>query len=102
MVEMKQTGIVFGVGLAELLQHALVHILAILQGHQTSVILNAAILGNAQEDDAINGLLYGVVQFALGQCRIAQGDISRKLFAPLLDLGEKSRIHASRAAFLFV
>ena len=62
-------------------------------------MFDAAIFGNAQEDDAVDGHLHGIVQLALAEVRVAQGDIARQQIAPALDLGQESVIHFSGAMF---
>ncbi len=59
---------------------------------------DAAIFGDAQEDDAVDGHLDGIVQFALVELRVAQGDIARQQIAPAFDLGEEGVIDFGGAA----
>jgi hypothetical protein len=63
------------------------------------VVLGAAILADAQEDDAVDGLLHGEVEVADGQAGIAQGEVAGQQVAPALDLGQESVVHRARAAF---
>ncbi len=56
----------------------LVNVLAVLQCLQASVKLNSAVLADAQEDNAVDGLLDSEVQFALRDLRIAQRDVLRQ------------------------
>ena len=62
-------------------------------------MLDAAVLAHAQEDDAVDGDLDGVVQLALAELRIAQGEVLGQHLAPAFDLFQESRVDG-RGAFL--
>jgi len=71
-----------------------------------------AVLADAQEEDAVDGGLDGVIELAFGAvevgrgfggggggAEVAQGDIAGEQEAPLLDLFEEFRVHLGGAAF---
>ena len=71
------------------------------QGLQLAVKLDAPVFADAQEDDPVDGHLDGVVQVALAEGGVAQGDVVRQQVAPALDLGQEGvdplrRCHACR------
>ena len=65
---------------------------------QRAVRLDAAVLADAQEDDAVDGLLDGEVELALAQGRVAQREVARQQVAPALDLGQERVVHLGGAA----
>ncbi len=71
---------------------------AVEQRLQLAVGLDAAVLADAQEDDAVDGHLDGVVQVALAESGVAQGDVVRQQVAPALDLGQEGVVHLGGAA----
>ena len=95
--KVKQPRVVALVGLAEVFGEAFVDVGAILQRLKLPVRLDAAVLADAQEDDAVYGLLDGVVERVLGKLRVAQRDVLRERFAPRFDFIEKHRVHRRRA-----
>ncbi len=59
---------------------------------------DAAVLADAQEDDAVNGHLDGEVELAfVGDLRVAQGDVARQQGAPFFDLAQEGVIHLGGA-----
>ena len=68
---------------------------------QAVIFVNAPVFANAQEYDAVDGLLHGKVKLALGELRVAQGDVAGKQFAPRFDLFEKRGINLGGAFFAF-
>src|SRR3989442_9071948 len=75
----------------------IVNVLAVEQGLKLRVGLDAAILADAQEDDAVNGPLDGEVQLVYVQGRIPHCQIAGQLVTPLLDLGQKLGVHRRRS-----
>jgi len=61
--------------------------------------LNAALLGNPQEEDAVNRHLHGVVQVPLGQAGVAQRQVERQRLAPALNGRQEIIIHIGGAFF---
>jgi hypothetical protein len=96
---MKESRIVPVVSVAKHLAQPLVDMSAALQGSQTTILLNASILTNAEKNDAINGLLNCKVQLALGKQRITQGNITGKNLPPEFNLLEKGGIDLSCSLF---
>ena len=99
--EMEQAGVVALIRRAEQSAQAVVNIDAILQGHQLAIRLNAPVFADAQKDDAVYGLLYGEVEFALGQAGVAQCDVTRQQVAPAFDLCQERAVYLGGAAFAF-
>ena len=83
------------------LTQARVHLSAVDDCAQAVVFVNAPVFANAQEYDAVDGLLHGTVQLTLRELRVAQGDAAGKQLAPRFDLFEKRGINLSRAFFAF-
>jgi len=94
---MKQAGVVAVVGLIEKLLQTAVNIRAVAKRAQAAVVFNAPVFSDAQEDNAVDGALDGIVEFSNTQ-RVAQGDVAGKRVAPAFDFGKKSVIHFGRAA----
>ena len=63
---------------------------------ESSVVLDASVLADSEEDDAVDGALNGEVDVALGEFLVANGDVSRQLYTPVLDFGEKGVVHLGR------
>ena len=58
------------------------------------LLLDAAVLADAQEDDAVNGHLHRVIQLALVlQSRVAQGEVPGQRVAPAFDFLQEGIIH---------
>ena len=98
---MKQAGVVFVVGFFKQRKQPAVNVFAVLQGHQGTIGLHAPVFADAQEDDAVDGLLHGEVQLPLGQIGVAQGDVAGQHFPPALDLLKEGGIHLGGAFFDF-
>ncbi|MDP2897975.1 MAG: hypothetical protein Q8Q12_15680 [bacterium] len=64
-------------------------------------MLDAPILADAQENDAVYCPLDGKVQFSLAEVRISQGDVSGKALPPDLDFLKERGIHLRRAFLAF-
>ena len=101
-LEMKQAGVVTVVGLLKELPKAGVDIVMRPPGLEPSVIFNAAVFANAQEDDAVNDALDGKVGFALGEFCVAQRQILGEGLAPGFDGLEKGIVYGGGAALGFV
>src|SRR5437773_2478528 len=99
--EVEEAGIVAVVGLLELLSKARVNAVAVGQGLEASVILNAAAFADAQENDAVNDALDGEVEFALGELGIAQGEVAGQVGAPAFDGLQKFVVNVGCAALGF-
>ena len=99
--KVEQPGVVFFVGLAEQCQQVRVHLFAVGGVAQCVLGLDAALLADAQEDDAVDGQLHGAVQLAGGQRGIAQGEVARQFLAPAFHFHQKSVVHVGRAALAF-
>ena len=97
-VEVEQAGVVARVRVAEAQHQPRVDVRAVDQAQQRAVGLDAPILADAQEDDAVDGGLHRVVELALRQAGVAQGDIARQQVTPALDLGQEGRVHLGGAA----
>jgi len=63
--EVEQPRVVTGIGLAEELLETAVGAAAVEQSLQAAVGFDRAVLADAQEDDAVDGRLHGVVHLAL-------------------------------------
>ena len=57
---------------------ARINIVTVLQRLERAVRLDAAVLTDTKKNNAIYGLLNGIIQRGLGKLRIAQRDILRK------------------------
>ena len=55
--------------------HISIDVLAVEQGLELAVGLDAAILADAEEDEAVDGALDGKIQLMDGECGIAEGQI---------------------------
>lgn len=96
---MEQARVVALVGRAKVLLHqAGVHVAAVDQRQEAAVRLHAAILAHAQEDDAVNGALHGLVELALCERGVAQRQVAGEGVAPALDLRQKGLVHGGSAA----
>jgi hypothetical protein len=79
--EMEKTGIVPSVGFLESLAEPRVNAVAVGEGAEASVILDAAAFADAKEDHAVDDALDGEVEFALrsrtcgGGCTIWKGSV---------------------------
>src|SRR5439155_2532319 len=82
----------------ELLGKARVNSVAVGQGLEASVILDAASFANAQKNDAVDDALDGEVEFALGEFRISQREVTGEVGPPAFDRFEKLIVHVRRAA----
>jgi hypothetical protein len=99
--EIEQAGIVFGVGLLKQAQQLGVDVRLGAGLLQAIRRFDAAILGHAQEDNAIDCALYGVVEFVDGELGIAQREVTRQRIAPAFDLFQEFRIDGGGAALAF-
>ena len=60
--------------------------------------LDAAVFADAQEDDAVNGHLDGVIELAfVDHLRVAQGDVAGQQSAPVLDILQEGIVHLGGA-----
>ena len=71
-LEMKEAGVVAIVGLVEEIPQPLVDVLPFSSAWKLAVRLDAAIFADAQEDNAVDGELDGVIQLAVAELGIAQ------------------------------
>src|SRR3989344_196141 len=92
LAEMKKPRVIAVVGPMEYFAQARINIGAILQCLKLAVRLDAAVLADTQENDAVYGLLNGIIQRRLGKLRIAQRDILRQMFAPRFDFIQENII----------
>ena len=96
--EVEQSGVVTLVGALKELDQVGVNVRGFGDLAQLFGRLDAAIFGDAQEDDPVDGHLDGVVQLALVELRVAQGDIARQQFAPAFDFRQEGIIDFGSAA----
>lgn len=75
-LEVEKAGVVAGIGFLESLAEPGVDAVAIGEGAEAPVILDAATFADANEDNAVNDALDGEVEFALRELWIAKGEIS--------------------------
>src|SRR5450830_456754 len=83
--EVEESTVVPCVGLGKELQQARVLVSAVEQRVECAIDIDATVLGDAQEHDAVNRLLDGEVELMEGQVAVAQRDVARQLLAPLVD-----------------
>ena len=95
--EVEQTGVIAIIGIAEQLAQARVDVTTVEQSLQLTIELDATVFTDAQEDQAVDGHLDGIIQVTLAEGRVAQGDIMRQQVAPALDLRQEGVIHFSGA-----
>ena len=100
--EMKQHRVVALVGGAEEFQQARVSLVAVGDAAEFSIILGAAILTDAQENETVDGFLDGEVEIADGERGISQCKVAGKQITPTFDFGQEVGIHFGAAFFLFV
>ena len=81
-LEVEEAGVVAVVGLLEELAEARVDAVAVDEGAEAAVVLDAAVFADAQEDDAVNDALDGEVEFALGELGVAEGEVAGEFGAP--------------------
>jgi len=96
--EMEQARVVALVGAVVNFHQTLVAVFAVEQRLQGAVGLDAAILGHAQKDQAVDSHLHGEIELAPGQAGVAQGDVARQHDAPLVQAVEKIAVQLRRAA----
>ena len=84
--EVEQSGVIAIIGITEKLAQAGIDITPVEQSLQLSIKLDATVFADAQEDDPVDGHLDGVIQVALAEGGVAQGDVMRQQVAPALDL----------------
>jgi hypothetical protein len=96
----EEPGAVAGIGVAEELFEPVVGLLAVEQRLELSDGLGAAVLGDAEEDDAVDDPLDGKVQRGLVQGVVAQGEVAGQFLAPVFDLFEKRDVEFLPAAAL--
>src|SRR5215210_5635754 len=94
--EVEQARVVAVVGLPEQLAQTPVDVVAVQERHQASVVLDAPVLGHAEEDDAVYRHLDGEVELAHVQV-VSQGQVPGQEVAPALDLMQECRVHRLRA-----
>ena len=95
-LEMEQAGIVPVIGLAEKLHEPFVDVRAVQLRLEPAVFLDAPVLADAQEHDAVDGALHRKVQLALGEVRISERDVAGEQVAPVFDLGQKGVVNRCR------
>jgi hypothetical protein len=91
-IEVEEAGVLASVSSLEQLTEARVDAVAIDQGAQAAVVLEAAVLADAQEDDPVDNPLNGKVEFALGAPRVAERKVAGQFGAPAFDLRQKGGI----------
>ncbi len=101
--EVEQAGVVLFISVAEELQQGGVDGWFLREAQQLFFRLQTAVLADAQEDDAVDGHLYGIVELAFGQVAgaVAQGDIACQQVAPCFNIFEESVIYLGGAFFAF-
>ena len=97
-LEVEQAGVVAGVGLLEKLAEPGIDAVAVGEGAEAAVVLDAAALADAQEDDAVDDALDGEVEFALGELGVAEGEVAGEVGAPGFDGLEELVVHVGGAA----
>ena len=96
-LEVEQAGVVPVVGLGEELDEALIGIGPVLEGLEPAVFLDAPVLADAQEHDAVDRALDGEVQLARGKIGVPEGDVLGEHVAPVFDLGQEGVVNRCRA-----
>ena len=99
-MEVKEAGVVTVVGMLEEGEQALIDVGAVGLAAELLVGFDAAVLADAQENEAVDGDLDGVVELARGEVGIAQGEVAGEGVAPFFDFGEKGVVHFGSASFL--
>ncbi|MHB1120298.1 MAG: hypothetical protein ACYC11_09590, partial [Bellilinea sp.] len=99
--KVEEAGVVFSIGLIEEHEQVAVDILAVGGVTQGVFGFDAAVLADAQENDAVDGHLHGKIDVARGQARVAQGDIAGQVGAPALHFGQEIIVDVSGAALAF-
>jgi hypothetical protein len=100
-LEVEETGVVAQVGVAADVAEARVDLGAGGEGLELTETLDAAVLGDAQEDDPVEDALDGEVEIALGEAAVAQGQVFGEAFAPGLHVGEEVVVELGGAALAF-
>ncbi len=96
--EMEKAGVVAEVGALENFAEAGVDLGAGGEGEELAVGLDAAVFGDAEEDDAVEDALDGEVEFAFGE-GVAEGEVAGEEVAPVLHVGEELVVEFGGAAF---
>jgi len=90
----KEPGVVAGVGPVEHIEEALVHVLPFEQFLEASIFLDAPVLADAEEEDAVDGLLDRDVQFIDGEVCVPQGNVFGEHIPPFLDIGKDGFVNS--------
>ena len=98
MREVEEAGVIFFVGTGVEFRQAVVNIFSVEQAAQLPVWFDAAVFAHAQEDDAVDGALYGEVEFVHGEAAVAQGDVACQAQPPALYLREEFPVNLRCAA----
>jgi hypothetical protein len=85
LLEVEEPGVVAGVGIAEELLEPVVALLAVEQRLELSDGLGAAVLGDAEEDDAVDDPLDREVQRGFVKGVVAQGEVAGQFLAPVFN-----------------
>ena len=96
--EVEEAGVVAEIGALKDFAEAGVDLGAGGEGEQLTVGPDAAVFGDAEEDDAVEDALDGEVEFALGE-GVAEGEVAGEEVAPVLHVGEEFVVELGGAAF---
>ncbi len=99
VAEVEQAGVVTVIGGAETRKQTRIDIGAVDKGQKLAVSFDAAVFGDPQEDDAVDGDLNGEVELAIVEGGVAEGDVVGERVAPGFDLGEEGIIDFGGTAF---
>ncbi|OQA75245.1 MAG: hypothetical protein BWY31_04702 [Lentisphaerae bacterium ADurb.Bin242] len=97
--EMEKTGIIPRIGPLKEMAKAIIDICAVLEGLEGLVFLDAAILTDAEEDDAVYGALDSEIQLTAREGGIAEGDITGQVQPPGLYFIKECGIHFRGSPF---
>jgi len=97
--EVEDAGVVARIGAAEELDQARVNARAVGKLQKLSVGLDAAVLADTKEDDAVYGSLNGEIELARGERGIAKRDVPGERLAPRFYFAQEGLVHAGRALF---
>ena len=81
-MEVEETGVVPVIGLFVEIAQPPVDILSVEQGLELRIGLDAAVFGDAQKDEPVDGALDAKVQIVDGEPGIAEREVPGKGFAP--------------------
>ena len=96
-MEVEQTGVVSVIRLLEQGQQALVHVRAVDLGQKLTISLDTPIFADPQEDDPVDGHLYGEVELAAGQSWVTKGNVVGQGLSPGLDLCQEGIVYLGGA-----